>query len=149
MIRALGILVFLLSFVLSSTGSLFSQSLDREEMKMGYLNSGAYPGVQVTGALPSSETMRYTHNTKAVYYIELSGGSLPHADKKQMRVIRADGQALSNGKARSQKIGLGDIVMVPSKIKRDKNVTPIPLTSISIISSITLEKAERGKLVLI
>ncbi len=44
MIRALGILIFLLSFVLSSTENLFSQNLDREELKKRYLNADALPG---------------------------------------------------------------------------------------------------------
>jgi polysaccharide export outer membrane protein len=93
-------------------------------------------GVQITGAVASSGTMHYYPGKKAGFYIEHSGGYLPHADKRQMRVIRANGQVLSNGRARSHKIGLGDIVMVPSKIKKDKNVTQTLLTSISIISSI-------------
>lgn len=46
MIRALGVLIFLLSFVLSSTENLFSQNLDKEELRTRCLNSGRYSADQ-------------------------------------------------------------------------------------------------------
>ena len=42
-------------------------------------------------------------------YIELSGGYLPHADKKQMPVIRANGQAMSIS---TTKAGRGKLVLI-------------------------------------
>jgi protein involved in polysaccharide export with SLBB domain len=93
-------------------------------------------GVQVTGAVASSGTIHYQQNKRAEYYIDQAGGNLPHADKKELRVIRANGQVLSNGKAKKYKIGLGDIVMVPSKIKKERSFGDILLNSVSIISGI-------------
>jgi len=93
-------------------------------------------GVQVTGAIASSGTIQYHPDKSAKYYIDQAGGHLPHADKKELRVIRANGQVLSNGKAKKFKVGLGDIVMVPSKVKKEKNFGDVLIKSVSIISSI-------------
>ncbi len=93
-------------------------------------------GVQVTGAVASSGTIQYMSDKKASYYVDRAGGYLPHADKDQLRVIRANGQVVPRGKAGGYKIGLGDVVMVPSKIIKEKSVGQTILTSVSIISSI-------------
>jgi len=75
-------------------------------------------GVQVTGAVASSGTIKYEPGKRVKYYVNLAGGYLPHADKDQLRVIMANGQVVSGSKARQFRIGLGDVVMVPSKIKK-------------------------------
>jgi polysaccharide export outer membrane protein len=93
-------------------------------------------GVQVTGAVASSGTIHFMQDKKANYYIDRAGGLLPHADKKNIRVIRANGQVVPNGKAGRYHLGLGDVVMVPSKIIKERSLGQTLLTSVSIISSI-------------
>ncbi len=93
-------------------------------------------GVQVTGAVASSGTIHFAQDKRAKYYIDRAGGLLPHADKKNIRVIRANGQVMPNGKAGHYRLGLGDVVMVPSKIIKEKSLGQTVLTSFSIISSI-------------
>jgi polysaccharide export outer membrane protein len=78
-------------------------------------------GVSVIGAVGLNGTIQYREGKKVQDYIDWAGGFTRRADKDQTRLIKASGQARSGGGTLGQRVDLGDVVAVPSKIERPGN----------------------------
>jgi len=77
-------------------------------------------GVPVLGAVGSSGTIGFLQGRKAKYYVERAGDFTRRADKKEVRIVRAGGEVV-NGGALGKRIELGDMIVVPSRIEKDRN----------------------------
>ncbi len=96
---------------------------------------GTPPGVQVIGAAASNGTISYQKNKDLKYYIEQAGGFAPDADRGQVRLVKPNGKVLYGRQAFSKKVALGDVIIVPAKIKRKSDVGKALATAATIVGS--------------
>ncbi len=102
-------------------------------------------GISVMGAVGSNGTLGYAPQLKVKDYIRRAGGFTRQADKDETRLIRADGEVLSDG-VLGKRAMLGDIVVVPTRIEQKRDwgktittalsVTTGLLTSVYIVSKL-------------
>jgi protein involved in polysaccharide export with SLBB domain len=92
-------------------------------------------GVQVIGSVAFNGTISYAKNQKAKYYLSQAGGLTPDGDEKGIRLVKANGKVYYGGKARRQKIELGDAIVVPSRIKKNVDWGKTLATTATIIGS--------------
>jgi protein involved in polysaccharide export with SLBB domain len=103
-------------------------------------------GVSVVGAVGANGTIKFEERQKTKHFIKLAGGFTRRADKSETKLIRANGEIISGKKALGTRVKLGDFVIVPSKIEKDRNwfktitaavtATTGVLTSVYIISKL-------------
>ena len=77
-------------------------------------------GVAVMGAVGSNGTIKFNPGLKVKDYIKRAGNFTKRSDKGETKLIRANGEILSGKKALGQRVKLGDIIFVPSKIEKEK-----------------------------
>jgi protein involved in polysaccharide export with SLBB domain len=90
-------------------------------------------GINVLGAVASSGTIRYREGRKAEYYIERAGGYIRNAVEDEVRIIRADGSVVRED-VFSTEMALGDVIIVPAKLKRDYDWLDFLQKSMSILA---------------
>ena len=99
-------------------------------------------GVTIMGAVGANGTIKFAQGNSVRSYIERAGNFSPHADKSGMRLIRANGEVVSGKGALGKRVELGDVIVVPTKIKRDhdwgKTLTVVLTTTTSVLTSILL-----------
>jgi polysaccharide export outer membrane protein len=93
-------------------------------------------GITVLGAVGANGTIKYSPGKTAKYYIECAGNFTNQADRKATRLIRADGQVFSGGGVSSKKIEMGDTIVIPTRIQKDRDWLKIFSTTASIIGGI-------------
>lgn len=93
-------------------------------------------GVQVMGAVAASGTIHFEANKKPSYYIDRAGGLLRNSDRKGTRVVKADGRVLPWSKADGREIELGDAIIVPTQIKRDRDWWKILTSTATIVGGL-------------
>jgi protein involved in polysaccharide export with SLBB domain len=93
-------------------------------------------GIQVLGAVAFNGTVVYKKGEKINYFIKASGGFSTDADKNQTRLAKADGRILAGGKAFGSKVEVGDMVIIPQKLKREKKRILTTTTIAAIASSV-------------
>jgi len=103
-------------------------------------------GISVMGAVGANGTLRYHEGRRVKDYIKRAGDFTRQADKKGTRLVRASGEVYAGGGVLGEKVHLGDIIVVPSEIKRDRNwlksasgvlgVTTGLLTSVYLITKL-------------
>lgn len=103
-------------------------------------------GISVMGAVGANGTLKYVPGRSVKQYIKRAGDFTRQADKKATRLIRADGEVRSGGSALGMKVDLGDVIIVPSKVEKERNwfktvstalgATTGLLTSIYIVSKL-------------
>ncbi len=96
---------------------------------------GTPSGVQVIGAAAANGTISYQKNKDIKYYIEQAGGFAPDADRSQVRLVKPNGKVLYGRQAFSNKVALGDAIIVPAKIKRKSDVGKALATAATIVGS--------------
>ena len=94
------------------------------------------PGVSVLGAVGASGTIKYEPKKHINYYLDRAGGYTRQADKGGVRLVRADGRVFSGGAAKKRNVELGDAIIVPTEIKKDKNVMQSITSVVSIVSGL-------------
>lgn len=77
-------------------------------------------GITVMGAVGSTGTTKFKERKNVKFYIKRVGNFTPRADKKGTRLIRASGEVYSGGSVLSQRVQLGDVIVVPTKIKTER-----------------------------
>jgi protein involved in polysaccharide export with SLBB domain len=75
-------------------------------------------GVSIMGAVGANGTIQYTEGRKAKHYIKKAGDFTRQADKDEIRLVKANGQVYSGGEAMSQRVELGDMIVVPTRIEK-------------------------------
>lgn len=78
-------------------------------------------GISVLGEIGANGTIRFESGKKVKYYIDRAGGLTRRADKKQIRLVEANGRVYSGGNILRKNIGVGDVIVVPSEIKKEKD----------------------------
>ncbi|MBU0982413.1 MAG: SLBB domain-containing protein [candidate division Zixibacteria bacterium] len=99
-------------------------------------------GITVLGSVGSNGTIKYRENEKVKYYVQRAGNFTSQADKKGTRLIKANGEVFSGGDALGSHVDIGDVIVVPTKIKdkRDwgKTVTTVLTTTTGVLTTILL-----------
>ncbi len=99
-------------------------------------------GISVLGAVGSSGTIKYNEGKKVGYYIKRAGNFVSQSDKKGTQLIRASGEVLSGGGVLGKTVKTGDIIVVPTKIRRDhdwsKTFTIAMSATTSILTTVLL-----------
>jgi len=90
--------------------------------------------VSVIGAVGAGGTIKYVRGKNARYYIERAGGLTKMADKDEIRLVKANGRVMKIG-IRYGDISPGDVIVVPQRVRREKNVLRIISEVTSIITS--------------
>jgi len=93
-------------------------------------------GVQVLGAVASSGTISFEDDRKPRYFINEAGGYTTNANKSQVRLVKANGRIFSGGRALKKEIDLGDIIVVPYKMKKEKEWLRSAVSVAGIMASI-------------
>ena len=93
-------------------------------------------GVQVLGAVASSGTISFEDDKKPKYFINEAGGYTTNANKNQMRLVKANGRIYSGKRAFRKDVALGDIVVVPYKMKKEKEWLRSAVSVAGIMASI-------------
>lgn len=93
-------------------------------------------GISVMGAVGANGTIKYTPGKKAKYYIERAGNFTSQADKSKTRLIKADGQVFGGGRALAERVEIGDAIVVPTEIKKDRDWLKTISTTVSIIGGL-------------
>jgi polysaccharide export outer membrane protein len=93
-------------------------------------------GVQVIGAVASNGTITYIKDKKGRYYLEQAGGMTPNAAKSEVRLVKANGSVIYGSRALGERIELGDAIVVPTEIKRQRDWGKILTSSATVISSL-------------
>lgn len=98
-------------------------------------------GVSVMGAVGANGTLRYVQDRSVRDYISRAGNFTRQADKNGTRLMRADGEVLADG-VLGKKVELGDMIVVPSEIKRDrdwlKTVSSVVAAAAGAVTSVYL-----------
>ena len=93
------------------------------------------PFVAVAGEVYSPKAFTYKQGKKFSYYIELAGGYTEFADKGDQFILKANGAAVTKG-VKGAKIGPGDLIVIPPKVKSEKTSTAAIIRDItSIVTS--------------
>lgn len=93
-------------------------------------------GITVMGEVCASGTITYQPGKTAKFYLGQAGGFSKRADKKQTRLVKANGRVYASGKALGQKAGLGDVIIVPTEIKKERDWLKIFTTTASIVTGL-------------
>jgi len=93
-------------------------------------------GIQVLGAIASSGTITFKTKQKPEYFINKAGGYTSNANKKEMRLVKANGRIFSGRRGFKRKVEPGDIIMVPFKINKERTWLKNTASIAGIIASI-------------
>jgi protein involved in polysaccharide export with SLBB domain len=92
--------------------------------------------VQVVGSVGSSSSIKFCDGKNIKYYIDRAGGYTRNSDKSQTRLIKADGRVVFGGSLRSGRVELGDVVVVPQKIGKDRDWMKIVANTAAVLSGV-------------
>ncbi|MCJ7490081.1 MAG: SLBB domain-containing protein, partial [Thermoplasmata archaeon] len=92
-------------------------------------------GISVLGAVGSSGTIKFTEGQNARYYLTRAGNFTAQADKKGARLIKANGEVYAGG-IQGKRVDLGDIIVVPTKIQKERNLGKTLTTTLSAITGV-------------
>ena len=93
-------------------------------------------GISVMGAVSANGTITFIPNKKTKYYIERAGNFTNQAYKKGTQLIKADGRVFAKGGTLGKKVELGDVIVVPTEIKRDRDWLKTISTTVSLVGGI-------------
>lgn len=97
-------------------------------------------GISVLGAVGANGTIMYKQNKSVKYYVDHAGSFAAEADKKGTRLIKANGMVFAGGGTLGRKVEMGDVIVVPTKIKTEKDwgrtLTSITGAAAGILGSI-------------
>jgi protein involved in polysaccharide export with SLBB domain len=93
-------------------------------------------GVTVMGEVCASGTITYEPGKKVKHYLEQAGGFTRRADKGQTRLVKANGRVYASGTALSKRADLGDVIIVPTEIKKERDWLKYFTTGASILTGV-------------
>lgn len=93
-------------------------------------------GVQVLGAVASSGTISFEDDRKPKFFINEAGGYTANANKSQVRLVKANGRIFSGGRAFKRDVDLGDVIVVPYRMKKEKQWLRSAASTVGIIASV-------------
>jgi protein involved in polysaccharide export with SLBB domain len=99
-------------------------------------------GISVMGAVGASGTLKFTENKDVKHYIKRAGNYTEQADKDGTRLVKAGGEVYSGGGTLGEKVDVGDVIVVPTKIEKDHNwektLTVILTATTSLLTSVLI-----------
>ena len=99
-------------------------------------------GVSILGAVGANGTIQFVPQKKAGHYIKVAGNFTKQADKSEVRLVKASGRVFAGGVAMGQRIELGDMIVVPTKIEKKsgwfKDLTTAVSAATGILTSVYL-----------
>ena len=93
-------------------------------------------GISVMGSVGANGTIKFVKDKNVKYYIERAGNFTRRSDKKEVRLMRAGGEVISGRGTLGKKVELGDIVIVPSKIEKERNWLKTVTTALTATTGI-------------
>jgi polysaccharide export outer membrane protein len=93
-------------------------------------------GISVLGAVGSSGTIKFTDGESAKYYLKRAGSFTSQADKSGVRLIRANGEVYSGSGTTGRRVELGDVIVVPTKVQKERDLTRTFTTTLSAITGV-------------
>ncbi|PWB70565.1 hypothetical protein C3F09_08945 [candidate division GN15 bacterium] len=93
-------------------------------------------GISVMGAVGATGTIKFTEHKKVKYYVQQAGDFTPRADKKGIRLIKANGAVLAGNEVLGRQAELGDIIVVPSKIDKERDWFKTMSTALAATTSL-------------
>jgi len=93
-------------------------------------------GISVLGEVCANGTIKYQPGKKVSYYLDQAGGFTKRADKGETRLIKANGRVYSSGNVKGRKVDLGDVVVVPAEIKKERDWFKYLTASLSVLTGV-------------
>ncbi len=93
-------------------------------------------GISVLGEVCANGTIKYQPGKKVGYYLDQAGGYTKRADKGETRLIKANGRVYSSGNVKGRKVDLGDVVVVPAEIKKERDWLKYITASLSVLTGV-------------
>lgn len=93
-------------------------------------------GVSVMGEVCANGTISYLPNKSVKYYLQQAGGFSKRADKGQTRLVKANGRVYASGDVLGRKADLGDVIIVPTEIKKEHDWLKTLTTGASILTGV-------------
>ncbi len=93
-------------------------------------------GISVLGAVGSNGTIRFERGKNVKYYIQKAGNFTNQANKGETKLIKADGQVYSGGGTLGKKVEIGDAIVIPTEIKKDRDWLRTMSAAVSIIGGV-------------
>jgi len=78
-------------------------------------------GISVMGAVGAEGTIKFEEGQKVRYYITRAGSLNRQSDKGAMKLIKADGKVFAGRGTLNKRVDLGDAIVVPTAIKKDRD----------------------------
>jgi len=103
-------------------------------------------GVSILGAVGANGTIQFIPDKKAGHYVKVAGNFTKQADKGEVRLVKASGRVFSGGTAMDQRIELGDLIVVPTKIETKSGWFKDLTTAVSAATGILTSVYIIGKL---
>jgi polysaccharide export outer membrane protein len=93
-------------------------------------------GIPVLGEICANGTIKYQEGLRVKEYLQKAGGFSKRADKGETRLIKANGHVYASGGVLKKKVDLGDVIVVPAEIKKEKDWFKFVSTSLSILTGV-------------
>ncbi|MEE9443829.1 MAG: SLBB domain-containing protein [candidate division Zixibacteria bacterium] len=93
-------------------------------------------GIPVLGEVCANGTIKYQGGMRVKEYLKKAGGFTKRADKGETRLIKANGHVYASGGVLKKKVDLGDVIVVPAEIKKEKDWFKFISTSLSILTGV-------------
>ncbi|MEZ5357636.1 MAG: SLBB domain-containing protein [Candidatus Zixiibacteriota bacterium] len=93
-------------------------------------------GISVLGEVSANGTIRYEEERRVNDYIKKAGGFTKRADKGETRLVRANGHVYADGDVLKQTVRMGDVIVVPAEIKKEKDWFKFISTSLSVLTGV-------------
>ena len=93
-------------------------------------------GVSVMGAVGANGNIKFIEGENVKYYIKRAGNFTRHSDKKEVRLIRAEGEVISGRGTLGKRVELGDVIIVPSKIEKERDWWKTITTALSATTGV-------------
>ncbi len=99
-------------------------------------------GISVLGAVGANGTIQFKERERVKYYVRRAGNFTSEADKGAVRLIKANGEVVSGHGTLNHRVDVGDVVVVPTKIRHDHHwgntLTTVLTTTTGVLTSILL-----------
>ena len=93
-------------------------------------------GVTVMGEVCANGTIAYEPGKSVKYYLQQAGGFSKRADKGQTRLVKANGRVYASGGVLGRRADLGDVIVVPTEIKKDHDWLKYLTAGASILTGV-------------
>lgn len=94
------------------------------------------PGISVLGAVGASGTIKFESERKAKYYLDRAGGFTRQSDEGAVKLVKADGRVFSGSDAKKRIVQLGDAIIVPTEVRREKNFMGSLSSLVQVVSGL-------------